>query len=66
MLVEGGPTLLRSFLDQGMADEITIYVSTPSAALAADSAAAEFPGLPRPTESERYGAGTLLRWSLVA
>lgn len=66
MLVEGGPTLLRSFLDQGMADEITIYVSTPSAALAADSAAAEFPGLPRPMKSERYGAGTLLRWSLVA
>ena len=66
MLVEGGPTLLRSFLAQGMADEITHYVSTPSAALAADCAAAQFPGLPRPMSAERYGAGTLLRWTHVA
>jgi len=66
MFVEGGPTLLRSFLDQGMADEITIYVSTHSAELAVECAAAQFPGLPRQMAAERYGAGTLLRWSRVA
>lgn len=66
MFVEGGPTLLRSFLDQGMADEITIYIATHSAELAAHCATAEFPALPRQMHSERYGAGTLLRWCLVA
>lgn len=63
MLVEGGPTLLRSFMDQGMADEITIYVSTPCAEIAADCAAATFPALPARMAAERCGAGTLLRWT---
>lgn len=28
MLVEGGPTLLKSFLNQGMVDKVTVYVRT--------------------------------------
>jgi GTP cyclohydrolase II len=66
MLVEGGATLLRSFLAQRMADVLTVYVSTPSAELAADCVAAQFPGLPAEMTHERYGAGTLLRWSLAS
>jgi diaminohydroxyphosphoribosylaminopyrimidine deaminase/5-amino-6-(5-phosphoribosylamino)uracil reductase len=66
MLVEGGPTLLRSFLAQGMADVLTIYVTTPSADLAASCAKALFPGLPGDMGAEPLGAGTLLSWSLTA
>ena len=65
MLVEGGPTLLRSFLAQGMADVLTIYVTTPSADLAASCAKALFPGLPDHMGAEPLGAGTLLSWSLT-
>ena len=66
MLVEGGATLLRSFIAQDMADEITIYVATPSAQLAADCALREFPALPLPMRAERCGDGTVLRWSRIA
>ena len=62
LFVEGGPTLLRSFLAQGMADEVTIYVSTHSAALAHECAYAQFPGLPPSMVARRYGDGTLLHW----
>lgn len=62
LFVEGGPTLLRSFLAQGMADEVTIYVSTESAALAQRCAYAQFPGLPQSMVAGRYGDGTLLHW----
>lgn len=62
LFVEGGPTLLRSFLAQGMADEVTIYVSTDSAALAQGCAYAQFPGLPPSMVARRYGDGTLLHW----
>jgi len=63
MLVEGGPTLLASFLAQDVADEITIYVSTGSADVARACALAQFPALPQPLATRRCGAGTLLRWS---
>jgi GTP cyclohydrolase II/3,4-dihydroxy 2-butanone 4-phosphate synthase/GTP cyclohydrolase II len=66
MLVEGGATLLRSFIAQDVADEITIYVATPSAELAADRALREFPALPLPMRAERCGDGTVLRWSRIA
>lgn len=62
MLVEGGPTLLRSFLEQGVADEVTIYVSTPFAELARECAATHFPKLLPPLACERLGEGSLLRW----
>jgi GTP cyclohydrolase II len=62
MLVEGGATLLRSFLEQRMADEITIYVSSPFAELARECAAAQFGTLLPAFSSERLGEGTLLRW----
>ena len=62
LFVEGGPTLLRSFLAQGMADEVTIYVSTHSAALAQECAFAQFPDLPQSMAARRYGDGTLLHW----
>jgi GTP cyclohydrolase II/3,4-dihydroxy 2-butanone 4-phosphate synthase/GTP cyclohydrolase II len=66
MLVEGGATLLRSFIAQEAADEITIYVSTPSAQLATDCALREFPALPLPMRAERCGDGTVLHWSRAA
>jgi GTP cyclohydrolase II len=66
MLVEGGPTLLRSFLEQGIADEITIYASTPFAELARECAAKQFPRLLPPLTAERLGEGTLLRWERTA
>jgi 2,5-diamino-6-(ribosylamino)-4(3H)-pyrimidinone 5'-phosphate reductase len=62
LFVEGGPTLLRSFLAQGMYDEVTIYVSTHSAAVAQGCAYAQFPGLPPSMVARRYGDGTLLQW----
>jgi riboflavin biosynthesis pyrimidine reductase len=54
MLVEGGPTLLRSFLEQRMADEITIYVSTPFAERRGECANARFPRPARPHEASGW------------
>lgn len=62
MLVEGGPTLLRSFMQQAAADEITIYVSTPRTDLARECAAKQFGGLLPAMAAESLGSGTLLRW----
>jgi len=66
LLVEGGPTLLRSFLSQGIADEITIYVSTRSADQALDCAQKQFPELPSEMTVEPYGEGSLLGWSAAS
>ena len=46
LLVEGGLTLLRSFVSQGIVDRITIYVCTASIDTAVKAAASVFPELP--------------------
>lgn len=46
MLVEGGPSLIQSFLDQGISDEFTIFVRTDSTRVAASCAGRAFRGLP--------------------
>ena len=46
LLVEGGMTLLRSFIDQNMVDRLTVYVSTPSRDQAISSLSKTFPTLP--------------------
>jgi hypothetical protein len=59
LLVEGGPSLLGSFLTQRLFDVVTVYVAGPSARVAHAAARAVFPDLP-PLESSRLGTGTLL------
>lgn len=58
LLVEGGPTLLRSFLDQGCSDRLTVYVPTtdvPAARRAVGRALAELPEL----AADPFGRGLL-------
>lgn len=64
LLVEGGPTLLRSFLELEAFDQLTLYVAS-----ATERAVAEVPArifadvqLP-PLTASRLGAGTLLSFS---
>ncbi|PIC01506.1 dihydrofolate reductase family protein [Caulobacter sp. X] len=60
LLVEGGPTLLRSFLDQGMVDLITVFVRAGSAQ-AADRGVRESLGpLPGNSRVSAFGEGFLL------
>ena len=60
MLVEGGPTLIRSFLRQGLADEFTAYIACrcgDAAARAVRTIAPEaFPGI----QARRFGDGMVL------
>ncbi|GAB4183985.1 MAG: GTP cyclohydrolase II [Wenzhouxiangellaceae bacterium] len=64
LLVEGGKTLLRSFIRQNMIDRLTIYVSTPSLAEARRAVAATFPELPiKRMSGVPLGRGTLLSYS---
>lgn len=60
MLVEGGPTLLRSFLSAGYADRVTLYVRTRRTETALEASAkfgAEFPPW---SEARPLGRGVLL------
>jgi 2,5-diamino-6-(ribosylamino)-4(3H)-pyrimidinone 5'-phosphate reductase len=60
LLVEGGPTLLRSFLGQGMADLMTVFVRA-SSAEAADRGVRESLGpLPENRRVSPFGEGFLL------
>lgn len=59
MLVEGGPTLVRSFLEQAAFDRFTAYVSTDDTTSAQSAVRGLFAELPRIT-ADRLGAGTLL------
>jgi riboflavin biosynthesis pyrimidine reductase/LPS sulfotransferase NodH len=60
MLVEGGPTLIRSFLQQDAADAITVYVRCNCLDEAARAASAVIPELPPSLRAERFGEGVLL------
>jgi len=60
MLVEGGPTLIRSFLLQGVADVVTVYVRCGCVDAAVRAARAVVPEMPPSMRAERYGEGVLL------
>ncbi|MGA3239238.1 MAG: dihydrofolate reductase family protein [Bryobacteraceae bacterium] len=60
MLVEGGPTLIRSFLQQGVADAVTVYVRCGCVDAAVRAARAVIPEMPPAMRAERFGEGVLL------
>jgi riboflavin biosynthesis pyrimidine reductase len=61
LLVEGGKTLLKSFISQRVVDYITIYVRTKSLDQAITAVDEAFPELPAATmQAELFGRGVLL------
>jgi riboflavin biosynthesis pyrimidine reductase len=65
LLVEGGPTLLKSFLGQGFADVVTVFVRAASAE-GADRGARESLGeLPPALSVRAFGDGFLLESGIV-
>ena len=63
MIVEGGPTLLRSFLIQDCFDEVTVFVRGAEPTAAFSGAMTTLPGLPAEMESVLFGAGSILAYS---
>jgi riboflavin biosynthesis pyrimidine reductase len=63
LLVEGGPTLLKSFLVQGSFDRITVFVRGATTQEALAHAAAVLPGLPATMVVEAFGQGLLLAYT---
>lgn len=63
MLVEGGLTLLQSFLRQNMVDQLTIYVRTRSAETAQAVLTDQFPDVPSAMmQAASFGQGTLMTY----
>ena len=60
MLVEGGPTLLRSFLHQGLADAMTVYVRAGTAEAADRGVRDSLGALPGDFRVSVFGEGFLL------
>jgi len=60
LLVEGGPTLITSFLQQGYIDLLTIYVATKNKETALISAQKSLPFDPSDIWIEAFGEGNLL------
>jgi riboflavin biosynthesis pyrimidine reductase len=60
LLVEGGPTLLRSFFSQGFADLITIFVRAGTAEAAVRGAHEMLDALPSARRVSAFGDGFLL------
>jgi riboflavin biosynthesis pyrimidine reductase/LPS sulfotransferase NodH len=60
MLVEGGPTLIRSFLRQGFADAVTVYVRCGCVDAAIRTVSTVVPEIPSSMRAERFGKGVLL------
>lgn len=60
MLVEGGPTLIRSFLQQGIADAVTVYVRCGCVDTARKAAGTVVPEISSTVRAERFGEGVLL------
>lgn len=60
LLVEGGPTLLRSFFSQGLADCVTIYVRARTAEGADRGARDTLGALPVEFRASAFGEGFLL------
>lgn len=65
MLVEGGPTLLRSFFSQGFADRVTIYVRAGTAKGADRGARDTLGALPVDFRASAFGEGFLLESGLM-
>lgn len=61
LLVEGGPTLLRSFFSQGFADRVTIYVRAGTAEAADRGARDTLGALPATLHASAFGEGFLLK-----
>lgn len=62
LLVEGGPTLLSSFLLQDCFDRITVFVRGSTVETAMAGATAPLPSLPRHMEAAPFGQGCLLAY----
>lgn len=60
LLVEGGPTLLRSFLGQGMVDMMTVFVRASSAEEADRGVRESLGPLPESSRVSAFGEGFLL------
>lgn len=60
LLIEGGPTLLRSFVAQSQVDHITIFVRTPSLDEAHEAANKVIQELPPDMTHEAFGDGVLM------
>jgi len=60
LLVEGGPTLLRSFFSQGFADVVTIFVRAGTAEAAGRGARVSLDALPAALRTRPFGEGFLL------
>lgn len=60
LLVEGGPTLLRSFLRQGLADAMTVFVRATTAEAAERGVRACLGSLPGTFRVESFGEGFLV------
>ncbi len=61
MLVEGGPTLIRSFIGQDCCDRLTVFVRTSLSPAARRLLRELLPEAPRPS-SQAFGGGILLSW----
>jgi len=60
MLVEGGLTLLLSFIREGTVDQLTVYVRTDARQTAANAIQIALPGFPVASlRFERFGKGIL-------
>lgn len=66
LLVEGGPTLLRSFLVQGLFDVVEVYVRDPSPDAARQFAHHVLDALPPSSSACVLGEGTLLTFEVPA
>ncbi|HEV7857545.1 MAG TPA: dihydrofolate reductase family protein [Pyrinomonadaceae bacterium] len=60
LLVEGGPTLIRSFLSEGLTDLVTLYVRTTCVESAIKAASALFSELSSSIAAQPLGEGILL------
>jgi len=60
LFVEGGPTLLRSFFDQGFIDVVTIFVRARTVSAARRTARQSLGSLPMTFSARRFGEGFLL------
>jgi riboflavin biosynthesis pyrimidine reductase len=66
LLVEGGPTLLRSFLAQGLFDVVEVYVRNPSPDESRRFAYRLLDALPPSSSARALGEGTLLSFEVPA
>jgi len=66
LLVEGGPTLLRSFIGQGLADAMTVFVRAGTAEAAGRGVRDSLGTLPGSVRVSAFGEGFLLEAGRIA